>query len=291
MPQSKQHADQQVADQEWPDESWAARTPRCPEEAAYMAGRLLNCLPFHGEQELMLAYWGPRDLVDRQRSLVSKAFRALRMASLGLASPDRENCEELIDEAWRSWSEWEWREELVELFAHYNREPQSSYEGVSEDRRERCKELVHHIPKKMYADIAEEFFQGLPESLRMFAEIGLRVDRLLRPESVHLLLWIEPPHWWEVQPSSSVDSPAIWLRQAAKNSSASPPENTLANIARRAGELAPDPGWEPALSALLCKVNISATLPSELRDEGLVHEATAGQRRSWASQLDKLVGR
>ncbi|MBL9090929.1 MAG: hypothetical protein JNL96_06870 [Planctomycetaceae bacterium] len=245
---------------DWPNESWSRRVASNESQAAYLSGRLINCLEFHATQAYLLSLIDKDYEAEVQRNLVNQSIvQLLTIIRAGpLRSPLpikvlRRLSNLLADKAS------EWGDDPVGEADHENawnllNDPDAEYELLSHERK--LRDIAFYSSAVSMDEFCREIEESLVQGLYEFTVLGKELDSVVRSPLVYqaVLIYSEP----EVVNHDGATTPAI---RAKEDSLAAVipevPHEIFAQKKRRvgcrvckAGDVAPKAGWARSLSML-----------------------------------------
>lgn len=217
-------------------ESWARRTASSSEQIAYTAGRFINTFQFHGKQFAMLAFRNKQASVRTQRNLAQTALTRLEFC-----------VEQLLPDESRYWS---LRRRLNGVVAnwHLPHDPDPDFlytlfssPGDAEDDRDHeayCDSLIREFSEVGTDELVDLIASNLDQPHLAVLRLGIEMDRLVRPTSVHRRLFDDrkysrrcPPELAERFDGGAQMDAEEWYAAHF---------NRFANTFRCAGSLSPD---------------------------------------------------
>lgn len=171
----------------WQRESWARRTASSSEQIAYTVGRFINAFQFHGKQFVMLAFRNKPATVRTQRNLAQTALTKLEFC-----------VEQLFSDESRYWSV---RRRLNGFVAnwHLPHDPDPDFlytlfsfscDAESDtDHEACCDSLILEFAEVGTDALVDLITSNLDQPRMSFLRLGIEVDRLVRPATVHRRLF------------------------------------------------------------------------------------------------------
>ncbi|MBA4017020.1 MAG: hypothetical protein C0483_07600 [Pirellula sp.] len=267
----------------WQRESWARRNRSSSEQIAYTAGRCLNAFRFHGKQFVMLAFRNKPASVRTQRNLAQPALTKLEFC-----------VEQLLPDESRYWS---LRRRLDGLVANWHlphdSDPDFLYTLFSSpvdaegdtDHEAYCDSLIREFSEVGTDELVDLIASNLDQRHLAVLRLGIEVDRLVRPASVHRRLFDDrkyarrcPPELAErFDGDAEIDAEAWYAGHV----------NRFANTFRCAGSLSPDEATYGRIQMGLQLTGLDsvvAWLESHASDDGM-----AGSACELTNEIDQQI--